>query len=647
MIIGVFLRNIKTYQGINYIPLSDGPNFCGLLGNNGIGKSSVLESFDSFLNNRNWTLNTVVKKSGLEKTKPYIVPVFWLPKSMFEDDQDLKKQAIALDHLSRSITEEDASNATTKALLAEYIAHRERFLSQNGSNDHYLITIGEDYNHYISLSILNGKALSGILADEPFNIKSDDSEELDTILKPFNSILIYLKSEIEYLYIPKEIDPELFTKLESQETQLLMGESLTEIIDRIIGPQKISEMNTALNTFLREISEELIDYAYRTPTDRQQHLKKGDVYNLIIQAFFNIRKLHKKQNDDNWLEINSLSSGEKQKAIIEVAHSLLIKHRKNGGRFILAVDEPESSLHMSACFEQFNTLSNLSGECMQVIFTSHWYGFLPTIETGAVTIITKKESTHYCDLINLNSYREEVKKLVAKSKGQLPFDIRIKSMNDFIQSLISSSTGEKPYNWIICEGTTEKIYLSHYLHDLIESKNLRIVPVGGAKEISRIYSHLSTSYKDIGDEITGCIYLLSDTDRQLVQYQVSKHDNLYCKRMVFEPSKNKTILVNVDSNPVSPETEIELAINGKIHHKTLMGFVSENQDLSFLHKIVPNEANIESFNHLDLRQNEKDSIDKFYNRGNNKYLFAKQYVINAKDEHEVPSWILEIRELIK
>lgn len=52
MIIGVFLRNIKTYAGINYIPLTNGHGFCGLVGNNGIGKSSVLESIDSLLNGK-------------------------------------------------------------------------------------------------------------------------------------------------------------------------------------------------------------------------------------------------------------------------------------------------------------------------------------------------------------------------------------------------------------------------------------------------------------------------------------------------------------------------------------------------------------------------------------------------------------------
>lgn len=81
MIAGLFIRNVKTYQGINYIPLTDSPNLSGLLGNNGIGKSSILEAIDTILNSKDWNFNTVVKKSGLEKTSPYIVPVLILEEA--------------------------------------------------------------------------------------------------------------------------------------------------------------------------------------------------------------------------------------------------------------------------------------------------------------------------------------------------------------------------------------------------------------------------------------------------------------------------------------------------------------------------------------------------------------------------------------
>ncbi|WP_154946041.1 AAA family ATPase, partial [Pseudoalteromonas atlantica] len=90
MIIGAFLRYYKTYQGINYIPITDEDKFCGLVGDNGIGKSSVLESLDTFFNSKSWNFNTITKKSGKSSTKPQIVPVFLLERRYFDGD-DLEK----------------------------------------------------------------------------------------------------------------------------------------------------------------------------------------------------------------------------------------------------------------------------------------------------------------------------------------------------------------------------------------------------------------------------------------------------------------------------------------------------------------------------------------------------------------------------
>ncbi|WP_220674632.1 AAA family ATPase, partial [Klebsiella pneumoniae] len=80
MIIGVFLRYFKTYSGTNYIPLSSGSNFCGLVGNNGIGKSSILEAFDSFFNGKSWNINSGMKKASTSTAGSHIVPVFLIKK---------------------------------------------------------------------------------------------------------------------------------------------------------------------------------------------------------------------------------------------------------------------------------------------------------------------------------------------------------------------------------------------------------------------------------------------------------------------------------------------------------------------------------------------------------------------------------------
>lgn len=637
MIVGIFLRYIKTYQGINYIPLTDEDKFCGLVGNNGIGKSSVLEALDCFFNDKRWNLNIVTKKSGKSSTKPQIVPVFLLKKT--ELTGDLLEKAKIISEIATDITEDNVS-PSVKSHLRNFIQHRDSLFQKIDIKDHLLLPLGIDYSDNPSVSIFNCKILAEKIA---LNSNNESRSSLtDEELKTFYPIVKKIRKLIEYIYIPREIDTESFTKLETDEIQVLMGETLNQILEKRVPSSQISEINNSLNDFINSLSSELELYSYRTPTDRQQNLKKNDVYKLIIQAFFNIRKLHKKQGD-NWLDISYLSSGEKQKAIIDVAHSLINRHRNSGGNLIIGVDEPESSLHMSACFDQFDALYEISRSCRQVIFSSHWYGFFPTIETGSAAIITKNDNGHCVDLINLASYREQVKQMVKGSRGRLPYDIRLKSINDFVQSVITSSIGDHPFNWIICEGSSEKIYLSAYFRDILETKRLRIVPVGGAKEIKRLYNHIATSYEEFKNEISGKIILISDTDRELVRYETKYLDNLICKRIVNCQNSQETKLVNIDSNPVSPETEIEDALNGQLFYETLLSFEPDfSEMLGFLTEIEV-KSDKSSFFALDIKSSQSQLIKRFFDLDNNKYAFAKRYVAKLNESYVIPNWIQEIR----
>ena len=645
MIVGVFLRYFKTYQGINYIPITDEDQFCGLVGDNGIGKSSVLESLDCFFNGAPWTFHTATKKSGITKSSPYIVPVFLVKKDKFDEKSDIYEKAGLISRIAVSISQEDA-NISIATHMKRFMKHRDLLIRNYNIDDYFLLPIGVDYLGNLSFSIFNSK----FFVEKYFeggNVQENQNALTSEELNTFKIVLDKLKEAIEYIYIPREINPEDFTRLETDEIQVLMGESLTDIISKKVTTRQITEINRNLNGFLDTLEQELDEYSYRTPTERQQQLKKADVYNLIIQAFFKIRKLHKKQGD-TWLEINSLSSGEKQKAIIDVAHSLLTKHRSSGDNLIIAVDEPESSLHMSACFDQFDSLYDISRECMQVIFSSHWYGFLPIIESGSATILSKKDGSHFFDQINLASYREQIKQMTASSKGKLPFDIRLKSMNDFVQSVITSSMGDNPYNWLICEGSSEKIYLNKYLEEFVKLKKLRIVPVGGANEIKRLYSYLSTAHEDFKKEIAGKIILISDTDAEFVSYDVGNYENLICKRIVNCRSIKDTKLVNINSNPVSPATEIETALTGSIFYKTLLSFKDDyTEELAFLNKNIEDISDQVSYFSLDLRDSEWESLNRFFDKDNNKYHFAKRYVQNIDEGHTIPNWILEIKKWLE
>ncbi|MCK8521479.1 ATP-binding protein [Aquimarina sp. D1M17] len=636
MIIGLLLRYIKTYQGINYIPITSKDKFCGFVGNNGIGKSSVLEALDCFFNDKQWNYNITTKRSGFSVTTPLITPLFLIKK-----DKISESNKPILESLSNTVWDLQESDipSINRPHFKTFQSQRTEIERTYKKEEYYLFPLGIDHKGNCALSIFNCNKVAITLFPEigvgNQNLTPENIESLKPILKE-------IKSLYQYIYIPKDIDPATFTKLETTEIQALMGESLFEVLEERVPQSQIAQINRSLNQFLTTLSEELDIYSFRTPTDRQQNLRKNDIYKLIIDAFFTIRKLHKKQGK-HWLEITDLSSGEKQKAIIEVTHSLIKNHRENTDNLIIAVDEPESSLHMSACFDHFMKMSEISDESHQFLFSTHWYGFLPIIERGSVTAISKIEQNHRFDLISLANYREMVKQQIRDSRGQLPYDIRLKSMNDFVQSIVTSILDENPFNWIICEGSSEKIYFDYYFKNLRSENKLRIIPVGGANEIKRIYEYLVVAIDEFKREVNGKIAFILDTDSELVQFETQNTSNIFIKRLVNVD--NETKLININSNPKSPPTEIEDSLNGKAFYKVLKKYKSQYPGLLSFVNVDIEKSEIPSYFALDLRPSEYENLLNFFDSDNIKYDFAKEFIteISSEIEYIEMNWINEIR----
>jgi AAA15 family ATPase/GTPase len=84
MIVSVFLRHFKIYKGINYLPISEGVGFSSIIGENGCGKSSILEALDFCFNKKgasDWPINNEAKSDGISGDNfPFIVPVFLIHK---------------------------------------------------------------------------------------------------------------------------------------------------------------------------------------------------------------------------------------------------------------------------------------------------------------------------------------------------------------------------------------------------------------------------------------------------------------------------------------------------------------------------------------------------------------------------------------
>lgn len=144
MIIGLIIRNFKVYKKINYIPLSKGSNFNGMIGMNGIGKSSVLEALDCFFNQKPWIPNIETKK--IEES--WVMPVIAIKKSEF-DLQDQKELAEKV--TSYVLSNDEGHNAVENKNYAEHINSLRENIPDNLKDDYYILPICLDG---ISMSLL-------------------------------------------------------------------------------------------------------------------------------------------------------------------------------------------------------------------------------------------------------------------------------------------------------------------------------------------------------------------------------------------------------------------------------------------------------------------------------------------------------------
>lgn len=670
MILGVFLRHIKVYKNINFIPLSDGKNFSGLLGDNGVGKSTVLEAFDTLFNDRDWNIN--IEYGGSKANSPYIVPIYFLPKR--ELDNRFSKDEVGLKFLSKMDQtfrdlQAEKMNSSVLAIGRKVLECRDRFLQENTNNtDYYIIPLGITNTRRETTAIFdsiyfNKDFYSNELhSDSKIGFSTEDNElseeeKKNTFEKFLKELQEYIvKNLIEYIYIPKELSAEQFTKLHNQQFQSLMGSTLTETLEQHLTARDIKEINDKLDGIIDEIATDLGEYVYRTDSQRQQRLRKADIYNVIIDAYFKVRHIHLKRNSD-YILIDKLSSGEKQKAIINIVHSLLGRQRKSNKNncIIFGLDEPESSLHISACFDVFQKLYEISKSCAQLIFTTHWYGFLPSVIGGNTTVITKDGAKHNLDFVNISRYREETKQVSAKStrEEQYPFSIQLKSMNDLVQSIVCASMGDTPFNWLICEGSSEKIYFGHFFRDLVENKRLRILPVGSFKEVQKIYNHLSLPFCEFKSEITGKAFLLIDTDTNGISnnniLKDSQHPNLKFRRLALALRDTPSYLEKVGNNISSEVTEIEDVLHAKVFKKTLIFFVEEGvSEAKSILDVLSDKADSEDYYpagwSIEKGGYEKQELMRnFFNleNGSMKLKFAYKYVELSQD-YSIP-WVDKIK----
>lgn len=349
-----------------------------------------------------------------------------------------------------------------------------------------------------------------------------------------------------------------------------------------------------------------------------------------------------------------------KKALIDIAYSFISQSKVTEKEIILAIDEPESSLNISMCYDQFERIERMANYYKKQVFvTTHWYGGLPILNDGRLYHVQKKEKNEKQDQIidleifALENYFEE--------RGSFPNDINLKSFYDLTSSLVSAIRNSST-NWLIVEGNTDKKYIQHYLSNEIDVK---ILPVGGAPIVKKIYEYLYLPIS-INEELSsfkGKILCLIDTDPVSIKLDYfeseTRNQKLKIRRLQIE-KKNEIDTVSLLRLGVGTDTECEIenVLNPKKLYDSINLVIDESFDeeskeikeLLLKYKFNDNSkfSKILDFNSIYLQDSlecnasqDLEKLQKFIDR--RKDSICNKYI--SLESSNKPNWIEDIEKI--
>lgn len=293
MIIGLIKRHYKIYNNINFIPISSSlDNSLSLfIGNNGVGKSSILESINTFFNNGYWN-----RSKNEKQDQTFICPVFLIKKSEFISKLNLNNDDKDVLEIISSYLFEIAYTATNRE-IKDFFNLRDNIITFRET--HYLVICGITYKD--RNKIYFGSSFHTDLVSKIIDSKPDYK---------YDNILNCIKKYYSYIYIPVESKIDDVLKLETLEMQKLMNEDILETIEDVLKENRfkphdkkssinlVTYINEALNNFMDDINSQIKrideDYSFKVEDGYKKNLTASDLREQILKAYFSIRTLKKK-----------------------------------------------------------------------------------------------------------------------------------------------------------------------------------------------------------------------------------------------------------------------------------------------------------------------------------------------------------------
>lgn len=569
-IVAIALRNYKCYQGIHLIRFfSDDEKFIGLIGENGVGKSAVLQALNSFFTGQNWIRNKTGKKGESECGVAPIV----VCDTDFLEKKKFSRQEIAI--------LKNASNSIKKVLKLKE-ADKTIFIScmifQNGN-----------------IGIFEG---SQVVKDSQLIAK-----------KIKETFLSYFK----YIYIDAEVNINNSVDINSETFELIKGSGVVGDIEKYLKKVSINDdgKDVSISALINDrvvkyLDEEVINklkkvdagYNYKNlKTGAQSKMSEKLISELATKALFNNRELTKKIKNKN-IGISDMSSGQRRKAFLDFVCVMIGNlDEEIMQRTILAIDEPEISVDASSKIQQFEKLRHLSSLGVSVIFTTHWYGWIIQLIKGSSILIKENidgrkiyQSSIY-DFSNL-----EISDIQ-------PYEMRM--IFDFLSSLGSWAENEVKQKFIICEGRTDFNYLNTHFKDA----NIKVIPTRG-NEVIRLYK-IFADYYWRGNNNPSNISFLIDTDPDKSQLLKDLTSN-NLKRISRDNNGKVEIVAN--GNNIAEKCEIEDLLSPR----PLLSALKKNSDML-------NEEGRHFINSLSVKYRDQTGLRAFGLDDVSKIKFKKAY----------------------
>lgn len=445
--------------------------------------------------------------------------------------------------------------------MDKFISFRDELTEWANPADYYLISVGLniDKETYFT-STLDKKIRTSL---RPKSVSGSDLNEL--------------KNEIyklyEFIYLPVDVSSKQILDIQSDALQGLMDKNLTTEIEKLLNQQRekggsiVSEINEKLDLFLTEINKKLFDddYNFATPTIGKKTIHASDITDSIIKGYFEIRTLQKEKKN-----ISNLSSGEQRRALIDVASVFVKDTLERRKKLILCIDEPEASLSVTSCYEQFKKIFDISlANQVQMIISTHWYGVLMSSEKASLHHLSNEGSKIELKSFNLHSVHEE--------RRSFPASVEMKSFLDLVSSMlmIMKSAGGK---WIVCEGSDDK----NYLEKLIDPRHndVNILPLGGVSNVVKLFEYFRIAASDKIERIAlkGKILFIIDSDKVRLDIDASVHKEVCNKISIrrFQMFDDGPKLIEPKNAGLYTETELEDCLDAADFYLAAEQIITEN-----------------------------------------------------------------------